>query len=59
MRHQIMVAVNEMDRMDYPYRHNALGRIYKSAPTILWDTFSTAPCKSAPTAHGILFLWGQ
>ena len=26
-RHQIMVTVNEMDRMDCPYRHSALGRI--------------------------------
>ena len=26
-RHQIMVTANEMDRMDCPYRHNALGRI--------------------------------
>ncbi len=33
-RHQIMVTVNEMDRMDCPYRNNALGRIYKSAPTV-------------------------
>ena len=28
-RHQIMVTVNEMDRMDCLYRHNALGRIIK------------------------------
>ena len=33
LRHQIMVTVNEMDRMDCLYRHNPLGRIYKSAPT--------------------------
>ena len=33
-RHQIMVTVNEMDRMDCLYRRNALGRIYKSAPTV-------------------------
>ena len=33
LRHQIMVTVNEMDRMDCLYRRNALGRIYKSAPT--------------------------
>ena len=32
-RHPIMVTVNEMDRMDCPYRHNALGWGYKSAPT--------------------------
>ena len=32
-RHQIMVNVNEIDRMDCLYRRNALGRIYKSAPT--------------------------
>ena len=41
-RQQIMVTVNEMDRMDCLYRRNALGQIYKSAPTILWNTFSTA-----------------
>ena len=34
LRHQIMVSVNEMDRMDYLYRRNALGRICKSAPTV-------------------------
>ena len=30
-RHQIMVTVNEMDRMDCPYRHNALGWTYQIA----------------------------
>ena len=39
MRHKIMVSINQMYRMDCLYRHNALGRIYKSAPTV----------------HGILF----
>ena len=38
-RHQIMVTVNEMDRMDCLYRRNPLGQIYKSTPTV----------------HGILF----
>ena len=38
-RHDIMVTINEMDRIDYLYRRNALGRA----------------CKPSPTVHGILF----
>ncbi len=32
-RSQTMVSINQMDRMDCLYKRNALGRIYKSAPT--------------------------
>ena len=41
-RHQIMVTVNKMDRMDCLYRHNALGRIYKSTPTVGYHKFNGA-----------------
>ena len=26
LRHRVMVTVNQMDRMDCPYRHNAFGQ---------------------------------
>ena len=52
-RHQIMITVNEMDRMDCLYRRNALGRIYKSAPTVHGILFqqSYMPSRNATRSH--------